>query len=313
MNKITLKNIYNEDVTIEIVDQNKADFITHSSTFHADEVMSTVILLNRFGNIKLARVNEVENKNAFIYDIGFGEFDHHSLNFDKVRENGIKYASLGLIWSKYGNEIIEKLGIKNINEFVESIDKSLVQDIDRDDNGQSLGIELPVKIQSIPSLISSFNPSWDDLEHENKNFLNALVFANDIFNNLVAKMVAKEKATEIVEQKIEESSGGILMLDSYMPWKDIVLSSSNSKAKDIMYAIFPSKRGGYNVVGTPTEPGSFFVKKPFPESWAGQDEKTLQEISGIKTITFCHKGLFICACKTLKDAFEIAKISMNNK
>ena len=97
-----------------------------------------------------------------------------------------------------------------------------------------------------------------------------------------------------------------------MPWKDIVLSSINPKAKDIMYAIFPSKRGGYNVVATPTEPGSFNVKKPFPENWAGQDEKTLQEISGIKTITFCHKGLFICACKTLKDAIKIAKIGINN-
>lgn len=313
MNKITLKNIYNEDVTIEIVDQNDADFITHSSTFHADEVMSTVILLNRFGNIKLARVNEVENKNAFIYDIGFGEFDHHALNFDKVRENGIKYASLGLIWEKYGNEIVENLGVKNTKEFSDCIDKNLIQDIDRDDNGQSLEIELPVKIQSIPSLISSFNPSWDDLEQENESFLNALVFANEIFNNIVKKMLAREKATEIVEQKIEQSSEGILMLDSYMPWKDIVLSSSNPKAKDIMYAIFPSKRGGYNVVGTPTEPGSFIVKRPFPESWAGQDEKTLQEISGINTITFCHKGLFICACKTLEDALKIARVSMDNK
>ena len=32
-----------------------------AGTFHAEEVMATVILLNKFGTIKLSRVNEVLN------------------------------------------------------------------------------------------------------------------------------------------------------------------------------------------------------------------------------------------------------------
>lgn len=310
MKKINLKNIYNEDVEIEIVDkESEANFITHSGTFHADEVMASVILLNRFGSMKIFRTSSVSNKDAFVYDIGFGEFDHHGINFDKARENGIKYASCGLIWKKFGKEIIGKLEVDNIETLYESIDKNLIMDIDRDDNGQALGVELPVKVQGIPNLIGLFNPPWNDLSNESDNFLKAVNFANTIFNNMIDKMLSKEAARKIVEKKIDESKDGVLVLDNYMPWKDIVLSSSNSKANEILYAIFPSKRGGYNVVATPVSSGSFDVKKPFPKDWAGKENEELQKISGIDTITFCHKGLFICACKTFDDALKIAEIS----
>lgn len=313
MKSIKLKNIYNEDVVINMVDnENEANFITHSGTFHADEVMSSVILLNKFGSLNLYRCNKPTNKDAFIYDVGFGEFDHHALDFDLIRDNGIKYASCGLIWKTYGNDIIEKLNIEDVLQFKESIDKNLIMDIDRDDNGQALLNEPCIKQQTIPSLIASFNPVWDDLNNEQESFFNAVFFANTIFNNMIKKMLAKKRAEKIIESKIEESTDGILILDKYMPWKDIVLSSSNPKAKNILYAIFPSKRGGYNVVATPKETGSFDVKKKFPSSWAGMEDKKLQEISGIKTITFCHKGLFICACDTFSDALEIAKLSINN-
>ncbi len=313
MKKINLKNIYNEVVEIEMVDnENEATFITHSGTFHADEVMATIILLNKFGSMKLFRCTKPQNDKAFIYDVGFGTFDHHGIDFDETRENGIKYASCGLVWKTFGKDIVSKLNVEDIASFVQSVDKNLIMDIDRDDNGQTLENEPEIKLQNIPNLIASFNPLWNDLSSETDRFLDAMAFANTIFNNMINKMISKEEARKIVEEKIEESKNGILILDNYMPWKDIVLTSNKTKAKDILYAIFPSKRGGYNVVATPVEPGSFEIKKPFPEKWAGLEGEELQKISGVDTITFCHKNLFICACKTLEDAIRIAKIALNN-
>lgn len=313
MKKINLKNIYNEVVEIEMVDnENEATFITHSGTFHADEVMATIILLNKFGSMKLFRCTTPQNNKAFIYDVGFGTFDHHGIDFDETRENGIKYASCGLVWKTFGKDIVSKLNVEDITSFVQSVDKNLIMDIDRDDNGQTLENEPEIKFQNIPNLIANFNPAWNDLASETDKFLDALAFANTIFNNMINKMISKEEARKIVEEKIEESENGILILDNYMPWKDIVLTSNKTKAKNILYAIFPSKRGGYNVVAIPVEPGSFDVKKPFPEKWAGIEGEELQKISGVDTITFCHKNLFICACKTLEDAKKIAKISINN-
>lgn len=314
MNKINLKNIYNEDVTIEIVDnENEANFITHSGTFHADEIMASVILLNKFGSMKLFRCSKPQNSNAFIYDVGFGAFDHHGVDFDEIRENGIKYASCGLVWKTFGKDIVSKLNIEDVNSFVQSVDKNLIMDIDRDDNGQPLNNEPEIKLQNIPNLIGSFNPSWNDLSSETDRFLDAILFANTIFNNMIDKMVSKEDARKIIEEKIEESKDAVLVLNNYMPWKDIVLTSANPKAKDILYAIFPSKRGGYNVVATPVASGSFDVRKPFPKSWAGLEDEELQKISGVDTITFCHNNLFICACKTFDDALKIAEISIKNE
>ncbi len=314
MKKINLKNIFNEYVEIQMVDNEKdADFITHSGTFHADEVMATVILLNKFGSMKLFRSTSPKNDKAFIYDVGFGEFDHHGIDFDKIRENGIKYASCGLVWKTFGKDIVSKLNVEDKETFTQSVDKNLIMDIDRDDNGQTLNNEPEIKLQNIPNLIAGFNPSWNDLSSETDRFLDAVAFANTIFNNMINKMVSKEDARKIVEEKIDESKDGILILDNYMPWKEIVLSSSNPKASQILYAIFSSKRGGYNVVATPLAPGSFNVKKPFPEKWAGKENEELKRLSGIDTITFCHKNLFICACETFDDALAIATISVNHK
>lgn len=313
MKEIELKNIFNDEVKLEIVDnEDEANFITHSGTFHADEVMSTVILLNKFGNMKLFRTSSVSNNNAFVYDVGFGPFDHHAIDFDEKRDNGIKYASCGLVWKAFGLDIISKLNVENKSSFFDTIDKNIVMDIDRDDNGQTLDNEPEIKLQNIPSLIANFNPSWNDLLSETDRFLDAVAFANTIFNNIVKNMLSKESARKIIEKNIEESKNGILILENYMPWKDIVLSSKNPKASEILYAIFPSKRGGYNVVATPISSGSFIIKKKFPESWAGKENEELQKISGVDTITFCHKNLFICACKTFEDALKIAEISVKN-
>ena len=197
MDKIVLKNILKDDVTIEIVDNEKdANFITHSGTFHADEVMATVFLLNKFGDIKLFRTSNPTNNDAFIYDVGFGEFDHHSKDFDKVRKNGIKYASCGLVWDAYGKDIISKLNISNVDEAYDTIERNLVMDIDRDDNGQTLISEPEVKILGVPNLIGNFNPSWNESNKENKCFLKAVTFANTIFNNIIKNVVAKEEAKE---------------------------------------------------------------------------------------------------------------------
>ncbi len=313
MNKLKFKNLFGEDVTIAIVDnENEADFITHSGTFHADEVMATCILLNYFKGMRLFRTNEVTNSSAFCYDVGQGKFDHHQAEFNEVRSNGVKYASCGLIWKEYGKKILSDMNVKDVDYLFEEVDKGLIMDIDRDDNGQALEHDILIRKQTLPSIISDFNPSWNETKDENEAFLSAVFLANQVFNNFIRRLFAKEEAKEIIENKINESTGNVLVLDRYMPWKDVVLDSTNKKANDILYAVFPSKRGGYNVVATPVKKGSFDVKKPFPSAWAGLSKEELRKISGVKSINFCHKNLFICACDTYDDALEIARISLEN-
>src|SRR4051812_15352925 len=79
---------------------------THSGRFHADEVMSTAILKELF-DFEIVRTRDPETLNELdlIYDIGEGEFDHHQLE-KKFRENGSPYAACGLIWNKFGRDVI---------------------------------------------------------------------------------------------------------------------------------------------------------------------------------------------------------------
>ena len=63
----------------------------------------------------------------------------------------------------------------------------------------------------------------------------------------------------------------------------------------------------------PKASGSFEIKKPFPSRWAGLENEELQKVSKIKSITFCHKNLFICACKEKDDALLIAKTAIENE
>ena len=87
-----------------------ANCITHSGKFHADEVMATVIL-EKIMPVNLLRITKVPEtiSNIIVFDVGGGKFDHHQENKNGERENGIPYASAGLIWKEFGLKIIEEI------------------------------------------------------------------------------------------------------------------------------------------------------------------------------------------------------------
>jgi uncharacterized UPF0160 family protein len=112
--------------------------VTHNGTFHADDLFATATLsiLNK-GNIKIIRTRDpkIIAKGDYVYDVG-GEndasknhFDHHQRGGAGVRPNGIPYASFGLVWKAYGEQIC---GSK---EIADRIENKIVQPIDATDEG----------------------------------------------------------------------------------------------------------------------------------------------------------------------------------
>ena len=89
-----------------------------------------------------------------------------------------------------------------------------------------------------------------------------------------------------------------------------MLESENGK--DILFAVFPSNRGGYNVYAVPKELGSFESRKLFPESWAGLKDEDLQKVSGVETATFCHTNRFLSVAKSKEDALKLAEIAIKD-
>lgn len=293
----------------------EADLITHNGTFHSDEVFSTVLLSKVLKKdiLKLCRTSNIkEGITGFVYDVGYGKYDHHQPGGNGERKNGIKYSSFGLVWRDFGKDYLKQLNCLQIEEVWSMVDKKLVQNIDAIDNGQ-LGklTQFDFEVVTLPNLISMYNSNWDDEQaNQDEMFLKAVQFAQTVFDRFIISVVSKIRAKSRVEDAIENSKNQILILEKFMPWKEFLLDSENEKAKNILFVVFPSNRGGYNVYAVPKENGSFESRKLFPAKWAGLKDEELSKISGVATATFCHTGRFICATRTKEDAIKIARIAV---
>lgn len=288
--------------------------ITHGGIFHSDDVIATVILSKVFGNITVLRtfkIPDIISDDVIVYDIGLGKFDHHQKGGNGVRENGVPYASSGLIWKEYGHKLVESTSNP---EFIwKTIDRELIQGVDATDNGAMPRGENTIPCMSICGAISSFNPTWDSSEDSDEAFLRAVKFAETIFDNVMASAISKANAQSLVTEAIENSSDGIMVLKQFAPWQNIVFHSKNPKANDILFVVFPSKRGGYNWQCVPNTPGGFDQRKPVPSSWKGLNGFELQNETGVSTATFCHAAGFIGGAETMEDAIALAKIAVNAK
>ncbi|OKZ75332.1 MAG: hypothetical protein BHW00_01880 [Clostridium sp. 26_22] len=291
----------------------EANCITHNGTFHCDEVFSTIMFSKLLPEVIVCRTSDLEKANSdqYIYDVGGGELDHHQFGGNGERDNGVKYSSCGLVWKKFGKEIIKKYTEKDIDEIWKMIDKNLIQCIDAGDNGQIPDINVDYRLVQVASIISEFNPNWDEDIDPDVKFEEAVKLAETVFDNSMKSSISKMRAKSKVDMAINDSKDGIMTLEKFLPWKEFLLESDSSKAKLINFVIFPSNRGGYNIYTVPEKLGSFTSRKLFPKEWAGLKDKELQKVTTVETARFCHNKCFICAVDTKDDALKLAKIANN--
>lgn len=289
----------------------EANCITHNGTFHCDEIFSTIMFSKLLPDVVVCRTSDLEKakKTQYIYDVGGGELDHHQFGGNGERENGVKYSSCGLVWKKYGKDIIKKYTNDNIDEIWQMIDKNLIQCIDAGDNGQIPDIDTSYRLVQVANIISEFNPTWDENVDPDIKFQKALQVAEIVFENSIINTISKIKAKGKVELAINDAKDGIMTLEKFLPWKEVLLESDSAKAKLINFVIFPSNRGGYNIYTVPEKLGSFESRKLFPKEWAGLKDKELQKVTTVKTARFCHNKCFICAVDTKEDALKLAIIA----
>lgn len=294
--------------TTKITGQAKA--ITHGSVFHADDVLATVILSKVIDDLTVCRSFKVPDnlaENVVVYDIGFGKYDHHQKGGNGERENGVPYASCGLLWKKIGMTIVSKT--LNPELVWKLVDRDLIQGIDAIDNGKMPATDYPAQAMTFSNVISSFNPTWDSNEDPDEKFIKAVAFAETVFDNVLASAISKAKAQMIVDEAIENAEGHVMVLERFAPWQDAIFSSTNEKAADIQFVVFPSNRGGFNWQCVPDALGSRNNRKNVPAEWKGLQGPELQAVTGVKTASFCHQAGFIGGADTLEDAIKLAKMA----
>lgn len=292
----------------------EANCITHSGTMHADEVFATAFLELYLKDIKLIRVADINKKNiknqAIVYDIGKDKFDHHQRDA-KRRANGITYSSFGLLWQEFGLSFLEERQLENYQELFFEIDKDLIEGIDAIDNGLFPKIEAQYNVKTLSDIIKLFNPSYKSMEEENKQFLKAVEVASHIFSEEILHINGKVQARKKITEKLKSNNKPYLVLQEYIPYEETILKLDTEKK--ILLVIFPSNRGGYAIKTLPKSLEDNNSRLDFPKEWAGLSNEDLEKETNIKGATFCHKNLFICCCKTLKQAIMLAEKAINIK
>lgn len=230
--------------------------ITHSSRFHADDVLSAA-LLKISGIISdvsvIQRVGRVpQNFDGLAFDIGGGEFDHHQQDA-RVRPNGNKYAAFGLLWNAVGAEYIAgkyKTDIKTANDAAEKFDVEFVTPMDLSDNFGT---------KKYPNTLSSIIASMNDPKYTNQETNNIFTETANYYCKPLERAIYN--SYKFTKDKIQAQ---ILAVSDFITLPlDADIDRSAFEGTKVKYIIKESHRGTYNI--TTIEPYKIpveYIKMP---------------------------------------------------
>ena len=275
------------------ITRKDAKAFTHGGKFHADDVFSAALLLYLNPEIQITRGNKVpEEYDGIVFDIGRGEYDHHQID-SRIRDNGVPYAAFGLLWEQLGAGILGE-------ELAQEFDKAFVQPLDNNDNtGEK---------NELATLIGNFNPTWDASTGGDETFFRAVGVAGMILENKFERYLGNERANRRIEEVMAAQAESaddtrILVLPEFIPCQKRLSET------DIAFVIFPSNRGGYCIQPQKKE-YSMNYKCSFPAEWLGLENEELEQVTGLQSAGFCHKGGFLMTVGMLEDAVKACRISM---
>ena len=283
--------------------------VTHDGTFHTDDVFACAVLSLVFADreIEILRSREesdIERADIVVdvggvYDTQTQRFDHHQKGGAAERDNGVPYASFGLVWKQYGTELT---GSEENTLF---IDEQLVQGIDGADNGVVNKVaDNGVYSYSVIDMISSLRPTWQEDTPMDEAFMEAVNMATSIIERMIAHAASYSNARDLLEASYE-SSEDKTVIDigkEYPGWYEVMASYPEP-----LYVIYERTDGSWSVKAVRENPAEFASRKPLPETWAGLKDEELQSITGVPDALFCHNGRFIVVAETREGALTLAQ------
>ncbi|HWE11378.1 MAG TPA: MYG1 family protein [Solirubrobacteraceae bacterium] len=288
---------------------------THDGSFHADEVfaIAALSLLGDPVEVVRTRDHDAVAQSDLRVDVGFrddpsaGDFDHHQRDFDRARDNGVRYASFGLVWREFGARICD-----GDQEVADAVDATLVQPVDGNDTGQQLTRSLidGVRPMTVNAIIGGFNPRWDEAltpERERERFGAAVALARDVLAREVASAASSRRAQRVVRAAIAAAEDPrVVELPVNAPWKQVLVP----EAPDALFVIYP-KRQGFGLEAVPRDLGSFANRRDLPAAWAGREGPDLVAVTGVEDAVFCHAKRFLAVAES-RDAIErLAELALS--
>ena len=305
---------------------------THDGTFHADETTACAILSYLYPNCSIIRSRDPEEleKADLIIDVSNindeRHFDHHSKEFTDCRENGIKYATAGIIWEKYGLELPFSPSAKIIENSHKTIDVEVMQPVDLNDNGQltayvqELAQPQNEREQELVNTVSEFFQTTPDLpylvamsnltsrseEEQFKAFLNTVRMLRTLLVNIAVNTIFNESG---IARVIELYQGEeILIMHERLPWTQAVLNHPEA-FENCKLAVYPDRNKRWRVQSLPKSKAERFVNRlSAPLAWRGLNDEELDRATGISNTTFVHKSGFTGGAKDYDSNLKLAKL-----
>lgn len=293
--------------------------VTHSGGFHADELLSSVILTRLFPQAKIVRSRAPDwitpATDRIVYDVGGaydGEvriFDHHQRGAP-LREDGQPYSSFGLIWKHYGRDYLLASGIpeQHIETLHGKFDASFVLPIDLTDNG-ALSPTGPLAGLTLPSLLETLKPDFDDNDPgaDDRQFQVALEIARSLVEASIGRSAAKLRAEAVVQQAIlAAGSSRVLELPMGMPFRPSIVKAG---ADHLLFVVHPRDKDWCLTTIRKGDEG-FEARADLPAAWAGLTNGELEAASGVAGASFCHNGRFVAAARTREAALAMADLAV---
>lgn len=296
--------------------------VTHSGGFHADELLSSVILTLLFPDAEFVRSRDrawiTPAEGRIIYDVG-GQFDPEARIFDHhqrpnpLREDGQPYSSFGLIWGQYGRDYLRAMDVpeRDIEAIHESFDRGFVLPVDLLDNGAVNAAEAGPLFAglTLPVLLESLKPVFDDREDgaDDRAFMDALPVARAFVEAQIKRKAAKYRAEAMVMAAIEAAGDRrVLELPMGMPFRAGVEAAG---AAHLLFVVHP--RGtDWALTTIRTGADTFDNRADLPAAWAGLTDEALEQASGVTGAKFCHNGRFIAVAASREAVLEMADLAV---
>lgn len=288
-------------------------FVTHDGTFHTDDVFAaaTLALVFKEGfefirtrNPDIIAAGDIIFDVGEVYDSTQRRFDHHQKVGVPARENGIPYASFGLVWKEYGSQLAGN------GQVAQGVDERLVQCIDAADNGiGAIDTRNGFYPYSVIDVIIAQRPTWQESISVDGAFLQAVQIAMRVIERVIAHTTSYIDAKEILQQAYDTSPDKriIEIGKEYPGWLEFAAAH-----EEILYVIYKRESDGWSVKAARTDPLLFELKKPFPSKWGGVRAEELQQLTGVADAVFCHKNLFLAVAQSREGAWALAKSAVES-
>lgn len=290
--------------------------VTHDSSFHTDDIFAVATALLVFPDAKVVRSREqsVIDDADIVIDTGFkldperGRFDHHQAEGAGKRENGIPYASFGLVWKEYGTRLA---GGKKEAELV---DRRIVQAIDAIDNGIAIAdYRFPgVRDYSIGDFFFSFLNDLDPADGSDRLyriFMQCVGIAKELLVREIAKAKSMVLGMDAVRKYYEASIDKRLieLPTETLPWRETL-----NEYSEPLFVIYPRPDKKWAIKAVPDLTKAYGNnRRSLPENWRGRADEELQKLTGVRDALFVHRSGFMGAAQSREGVLELARKALD--